>query len=114
METEAHVNCLRAEASRIANVLGHSDRYQYWVGASGKRYLFTTMPVAIVGDFQNAVVLTTLPRKNPESNWVGTAAQFVAKAASLGRPKRAYVHLLSPTRAARQAVIDDLHAALPH
>ncbi|MCW2308575.1 hypothetical protein [Rhodobium gokarnense] len=114
METEAPVKCLRSEASHIADVLGHSDRYQYWVGASGKRYLFTTMPVAIISDFQTAVVLTTHPDDSRETSWIGTAAEFLAESASLGQPKRAYVHLLSPTRAARQAVIDDLHAALPN
>ncbi|MXN64864.1 hypothetical protein GR183_08085 [Stappia sp. GBMRC 2046] len=106
----------RDEAPQVARMLGLGDRYRYFYGASGRRYLFSSVPVETIEDYRNAVLViethadATARNGNP---WIGEidrdgkrrgGRSFNSKLADA----RAYVHLLASGKSGRKAALDDL------
>ena len=93
------------------------ERFQYWTGASGRRYLFSAVRVEDLADFADAVVVIAARAgsKSLRDLWIG---ETDGNGDLHGRARRrrakgalAFVHLLSPHRHERRAIIDDLAAA---
>lgn len=104
-----------------AKAIGLNERFLYWRGASGKRYLFTAIAIESIDDFREAVVLfvSNARKRAPKVLWIGAVDDGgIEKAARLRRRKRgmpirqAFIHLLASDADERRAVIDDLAAAL--
>jgi hypothetical protein len=100
-----------------ARALGLADRFRYWRGASGRRYLFSAIGADALDDLVNVVVLTTVdgPEGNDRVAWVGEidengdrSGRVIADAA--GRA-RTFVHFLASTGPERQAILRDLTEA---
>jgi hypothetical protein len=96
---------------------GLGDRFHYFRGLSGRRYLFSSVPADELGDFHSAVVI--LARWAPGGR---LAAHSVAVLDASGRPVGGdrlrlhtissdtivLVHLLSSTEADRRDLVADL------
>lgn len=106
---------------RVPQSAGLGDRFHYFRGASGRRYLFSRVGADEIGDFRSAVVM--LARRTAEG---GLAATDMTVLDRLGRPAgRAagdwpphvaagtlvLVHLLSASERERFAILGDLLAA---
>ncbi|MCA1243134.1 hypothetical protein LC092_11850 [Stappia stellulata] len=106
----------RADAPRAATELGLTDRYRYLLGRSGKRYLFSTVPVERLGEYPCAIVVLepTIGRGGrPKKAWIGEidrdGKRRGARLASRDLSGRmALVHLLAGDAAQRRTVLDDL------
>ena len=48
---------LLSDAPKLAERAGFGDRFRYWRGRSGRRYLFTAVPPDDLDDFRSAVVI---------------------------------------------------------
>jgi hypothetical protein len=97
--------------------VGFGDRFHYFRGLSGRRYLFSTVGVNELADFRSAVVMVA--RRAADGRM---AAHAVAVLDRLGRPcggirpwppvpapgSVILVHLLSATERARFDLVDDL------
>jgi hypothetical protein len=89
------------------------ERYHYWCGHSGRRYLFSAVTAGELLDFTAAVVV--LARRNGTAI-VGEEAMVLDGEGRKQLEARlaadpgiaAFIHLLSPTDAARRAAIEDL------
>jgi hypothetical protein len=95
------------QISRVAIAAGLPARYLYWVGRSGKRYLFTcTGGAAAVTDFDSGIAIAVA---SGEIVWIGEVA-MLSRMPQGARPRRAevYLHFLAKTPAERRAIIDDL------
>ena len=104
---------------KLAERAGLGDRFHYWRGASGRRYLFTVVPAAVLCDFTSAAVV--LAQRTREG---GLAAREILMVDSLGRlvdgdrylagdvplSVVALVHLLASTEAELRRIVDDLTA----
>jgi hypothetical protein len=97
---------------------GFGDRFRYFRGKSGRRYLFTLINRDELADFRSAVVL--LARRTPG----GLRATSVSALDDAGRPMgsdcwppivpadcRVLVHLLAEREEDRRAVVADLTPA---
>jgi hypothetical protein len=97
---------------------GLGDRFHYFRGRSGRRYLFSAVPIEALADFRNAVVMLGY------RNGRGVVAHALATLDRDGRPASAdrpwppmargsllLVHLLAATEAERRAVAADLATA---
>jgi len=93
-----------------------ADRFRYFVGGSGRRYLFTAVDVAEFGDFASGILLLARPSEDgvearlvvPFGGGGEPAASVCRKAIGRSGPDRAYVHLLAETPGERRAVVFDL------
>jgi hypothetical protein len=94
------------ELSRVAIAAGLPARYLYWVGRSGRRYLFTCTGGASVSDFDSGIAMAIA---GGEIVWIGEV-DMLARMPQSARPRRAevYIHFLAKTPAERRAVVDDL------
>jgi hypothetical protein len=101
----------------LAERAGFGDRFHYWRGRSGRRYLFTAVSAATVEDFRFAVVIIAERTANgrlaareaftTRGDW--RLSDFAGASMLLSRPGAvALVHLLAVTRADRQLVLADL------
>ena len=104
-----------------ARAIGQKDRYSYWRGASGKRYLFTAVPADTVDDFHNGVVLFVANARNAArrilsvgmvDNGQITEMKARGRKAAKRRPRQAFVHLLAASPEERREVIADIAAVL--
>jgi hypothetical protein len=100
---------------------GFGDRYRYFRGVSGRRYLFTVINRDELRDFRSAVVLLA------QRDATGLRAVSVSALDDAGRPIgsagwppvvphdcRVLVHLLADREEDRRAVVADLaHGAAP-
>ena len=50
---------------------GYGDRFRYWRGASGRRYLFSLVPAEALFDFRSVVVMVA--ERQADSRLVGRA-----------------------------------------
>jgi len=94
------------QVSRAAHAAGVSDRFLYWFGRSGRRYLFTRAGDGALADFGAGVAIAVSGDTVIWCGEVETLARFPATSAV--RQASVYVHLLSPTPAERRTVIEDL------
>ena len=89
------------QISRVAIAAGLPARYLYWLGRSGRRYLFTCTGGAAVADFDSGVAIAVA---GGEIVWIGEI-DMLKRMPQSARPRRAevYVHFLAstPRRAAR-------------
>jgi hypothetical protein len=102
-----------------ARATGFDDRFHFWIGASGRRYLFTAVAADALAHFRDVVVLVAerRPHGAPVGRSVfvtdGEGASREAMFAESGvKPSEAalFVHLLADTPDARRAVAADLSA----
>ena len=103
---------MRVQVSSVPHVAllaGFGDRYRYWLGHSGRRYLFTRVESAALAEFQEAVVIAVV---HGRIVWTGEARTmanpFVMR--NLGRCDF-YVHLLAGDTEGRRLVIADLQGS---
>ncbi len=104
---------LQHDAPRAAEALGLVETYSYLRGASGKRYLFTSVPEESLSDYPGAVAVRTSARRNGRRIvWVGEIDPLgFEHGAAIGRKSRrmeTFIHLLAREPDARRAVIRDL------
>ncbi len=86
----------------IAREAGLLDRYRYWVGRSGARYLFTRMEAEDLPNWAGAVAVLA---EGDTVRWAGPAAEAPAGQAA---GCSAFVHFLAASPAERTRVIQDL------
>ncbi len=110
---------MNAHRPSTASTLGLGDQFQYWHGASGRRYLFTAIPVDTVEEYRHAVVVLAHKgrRSTRRAIWIGeldgTGRRRGRRLIAGGpRPNLAFIHLLAGGPNERAAVISDLEAGL--
>lgn len=93
-------------ASPAALAAGIPARYLYWIGRSGKRYLFTRMDQAAAAGLESGVAIAV---SGGCIVWIGEIAELATLPGS-APPEAAsvYVHLLASTLAERRGAIWDL------
>ncbi|MEJ1160322.1 hypothetical protein [Prosthecomicrobium sp. N25] len=102
---------------RTARALGFADRFRYWRGASGRRYLFSAVTPDSLDDLVNVVVLTTVDGVDGDARvaWVGEIDEGGGRCgrsfADVAGRARVWVHFLAATGPERQAVLRDLTEA---
>jgi len=91
---------------RAALAAGLPARFLYWVGRSGRRYLFSCTGLDGAADFESGVAIAVSGR---EIVWIGEVAELsmLSKDAP-ARRAAIHLHLLAATLAERRDVIDDL------
>lgn len=99
-----------------ARALGLGDRFRYWRGASGRRYLFTAVDIDALDDLTEAVVILTTESSTGEADfaWVGSfdaVGQRQGRAFGGAGRIRAYAHYLARDPADRHRIVDDLSVA---
>ncbi len=99
---------------------GLGDRFHYFRGRSGRRYLFTAVAGEALADFRNVVAMLAEPA--PAGRLAARAVVTIDGRGRIGpQPDRAWppaqgrrvlclVHLLAATEAERRAVVADLAA----
>jgi hypothetical protein len=94
---------------RAALAAGLPARFLYWFGRSGQRYLFSCTGLCGAADFESGVAIAV---SGTEVIWSGEIAELLALSKDAPARRAAiYVHLLASTRAARRAIVEDLHPA---
>ena len=104
-----------ASVPQSAASIGQGERFRYWQGASGRRYLFSRVEAGELATFADAVVILAegsgLARfEIGEINRAGQVRDRVGAPILLDADV-AYVHLLARDAEARAAVMDDIAAA---
>ena len=95
------------------------DRFHYWRGRSGDRYLFSAVPFDALADFRSAV--TILAEPTPDGRFIAWAVAIVDSAGRLESPDGswpagvphgsvAFVHFLAATDGDRRGLVDDIFA----
>lgn len=91
---------------------GLGDRFHYFRGVSGRRYLFSEVPVSDLGDFHSAVVM--LAQRQAERRLAAFSVSFsdatgrTPVAGVLPAQTVALVHLLAGSERERRSIIADL------
>lgn len=103
---------------KVAEELGLLDRYRYFDGKSGRRYIFTRMTASDLADCAGAVVIVPLQGKSaqgaaPVIGEVDRNGKFHGLGAAKARRRYGdvFVHLLAGSAQDRKAVLDDLKAS---
>lgn len=104
----------------ILSDFAQAERYRYFTGRSGQRYIFTKMTVADLEDCRQAVVIL-LPKSNPGSGkqngnqpiWLGEIDRHGKRHGprlTKGKLARSevYVHLLAENAGMRRSILNDL------
>ena len=108
---------LSAPSPKVPQVAGLGDRFHYFRGLSGRRYLFSAVGRDELADFRAAVVIIAKPAEGGRiaAQWMTVLDGFGRPAAgdrrwppSLGAGEIVLVHLLSETDRARRDLIADL------
>jgi hypothetical protein len=105
---------LSDQPPEVPQKVGLGDRFHYFRGVSGRRYLFSRVARGDLADFTSAVVILARPAANGR-----LSAYWVATIDASGRPapgrwphlaanEVALIHLLSEDEAARRDLIADL------
>jgi hypothetical protein len=109
---------LSDQPPEVPQKVGLGDRFHYFRGVSGRRYLFSTVTRGDLADFTSAVVI--LARRTANGR---LAAYWIATLDATGRPtpgrwphiaaanEVVLVHLLAETETARRDLIADLAPA---
>jgi hypothetical protein len=108
---------LSAQPPEVPQRAGLGDRFHYFRGSSGRRYLFTAVAREDLGDFRSAVVIVARPAANGRlaAGWIATVDAF---GRIEGRDRRLpdwpdavmLVHLLAETDRERRDLVADLSA----
>ena len=96
------------------------DRFRYWSGQSGRRYLFSAVPFEALADFRSAVAI--LAEAATDGRFIAWAVGVIDSAGRLEaddgswpaiapRGSVAFVHFLAETDRERQELFDDLFVA---
>lgn len=100
---------------RSAAEAGITDRFRYFRGRSGRRYLFTRIEPEAVGDYERALIVLTQDRGEGERIiWVDPRAARNAvpvPAAVLAQADAVYVHLLATRAEERRRIAADIDRA---
>lgn len=98
--------------------LGMGGKFRYWQGGSGRRYLFTEVPLEELQDYSDAILVLTRPGKRTRFKpvWIGEVDKVNRRTKpwdrrQVRRAEGAYVHFLAGSRSDRKRVIDDLNDA---
>lgn len=118
MDVEIRDPAMGDEAPKAAEALGLGDRYRYFRGRSGRRYLFTAVPAEALADYRGAVVV--MEPTTPDSRmkpWFGEIDRHGKRRGraiprSRLRRMRIFVHLLAKRAQDRRQVLDDLEGAV--
>jgi len=108
---------ISAQPPEVPQRAGLGDRFHYFRGASGRRYLFSTVPRCELADFHSAVVIFAHPTRSGR-----LAADRITVLDGFGRPSGhdgrwpptatlGAVHLLSASDSERHQIVADLSAA---
>ncbi len=96
---------------KLARRAGFGDRFHYWRGASGRRYLFSRVPADSLADFTGAVVILA----GQGSDGRLAAREIFTTTGEEDRPAlpsvAVLVHLLAHTDGERKEIVVDLTAA---
>lgn len=84
---------------------GFGDRFYYFRGTSGRRYLFTHIDPADLADFTEAVVVTA---ERSADGRLAIRSVGLRTAVPLAAGREVLVHLLAANEAERRAVLEDL------
>jgi hypothetical protein len=98
------------------------DRFHYWRGRSGARYLFSAVPFDTLTDFRSAVAMLAEPTS--DGRFIAWAVADIDSAgrlrdedgswpASVPHGSIAFVHFLAGTSGERQDLIGDLFTPAP-
>jgi acetoacetate decarboxylase len=100
------------------------DKFRYWKGSSGKRYLFSSIPLAKMKEFQSGILILTRIKMCSETDilWVGTVNQGQLKQIAgqmtyhqaMAEAQEANIHLLHDKDGDEAAIIDDIVNDLKH
>ena len=91
---------------RAALAAGLPARFLYWVGRSGRRYLFSCTGFPGAADFESGIAIAV---SGNDIVWIGEVAEFAGLAKDAPARRAAiHVHLLATTLEERRAVIEDL------
>jgi hypothetical protein len=102
-----------------ARAIGLADRFRYWSGASGRRYLFSSVAADTLDDLAEAVLLIVVEpdgeaaHGEPRLVWIGDIDRDgVRHGRSLGpiptERTRCWAHFLARDEEARAAILADL------
>ncbi len=105
-----------AGTPRTARAIGLGHRFRYWLGASGRRYLFSLIPPDGLDSLQNAVVIEaceTASDAEPHPTWLGEVnARGERQGYPIGsanqRTIRTFAHFLAGSDLERRAAMLDL------
>jgi hypothetical protein len=117
MAHDAEFPLIDGGAPAVSRLIGLAHRFHYWCGASGRRYLFTSVTANELADFRDAIVVLAEP--DGAGGMVGHTVSIlgdgsdddrraIARALRLDPRLVAFIHLLAPTEAQRRAALDDL------
>jgi len=109
---------LSDQPPEVPQRVGLGDRFHYFRGLSGRRYLFSAIEREDVGDFRSAVALIAhrAPGGRLAASWIGLTDPFGRVEGANRRLPTAssdsvvLVHLLSATDGERRALLADLAA----
>lgn len=113
-------NLLSDQPPAVPLRAGLGDRFHYFRGASGHRYLFSQVDAADLADFRSAIVV--LARRASDGHLAATDMTVLDR---FGRPLgrrgewpprvapgvRVLVHLMAESESERFTIVDDLMAA---
>jgi hypothetical protein len=108
-----------AGTPEFAERCGLGDRYRYWLGASGRRHLFTAVDARELPDFNQAVVVLA---RREASSYRGIdivcpgdpgepSASELTRRLAADTTLAVFVHLLAGDASARRRMVRDLAAA---
>jgi hypothetical protein len=111
---------LSDQPPEVPQRVGLGDRFHYFRGSSGRRYLFSTVPRDELVDVRSAVVIVARPAGNGRlaAHWITVLDVFGRPAAgdrrwppAVGAGELILVHLLSADDRGRHDLVADLSAA---
>jgi hypothetical protein len=98
------------QVSRAALAAGLPARFLYWIGHSGRRYLFSCTGLRGAADFESGIAIAV---SGKDIIWVGEVGELSSLPKDAPARRAAiHVHLLATTLGERRAVIEDLRPAL--
>ncbi len=110
---------LSDQPPEVPQKAGFGDRFHYFRGQSGKRYLFSTVPHGELSDFRSAVVIYArrVAGDRLSADWITLVDVFGRPVSrdrrwpSADRDTVVLVHLLAKSEAERLNLMHDLSAA---
>lgn len=107
------------DSADVDHARGLADKFRYWCGASGDRYVFTEIDLNEIDEYTETVVLLMDARRRSglRMAYLGEAGSRSARqsrtlaAAKRSKSIRAFIHLLAEDADRRKQIIADLAAA---